>query len=215
MRINLNKILQLTIIVIVISTSSSCSFIMLKVMGMKSPKIMNDKLHARYLKKMKAPVENAYLLDTNYLHFIEINDTVNFRKQKKNHYQPIQALYYGHNQFQEAWFINCFAPGYPKLNWNIENKFGTFPPKTAAPLDSLISFDSLIAHAKSFNNHPKHKVGENEPYTVVFIWNRFFNKESKRLHEIVLENLKMCPEPYRIIYINNDNIYAQLEMIDD
>lgn len=212
MQININKILQLTIIGIAIISSSSCSFIMKKMMGVKNPKTMDEKLHARYLKKLKAPADQAYLLDTNYVHFLEIKDTVNFREQKKNHFQPIQVLYYGHRQYQEAWFINCYAPGFPKLNWNSENRFATFPPKTAAPLDSLISFDQLIGHAQSFKNHPKHKVGEKEPYTVVFIWNRFLKKESKRLHKILLENLKMCPEPYRIIYINNDNIFAQSEL---
>lgn len=215
MQINIHKTLQLTLIGIAIITGSSCSFMMKKMMGIKNPRIMDEKLHTRYLKKMHAPVDQAYLLDTNYLYFLEIKDTLNFREQKKNHYQPIQAIYYGHGQFQEAWFINCYAPGFPKLNWNFENKFATFPPKTAAPLDSLVSFNRLIAHAASFKNNKKHKVGENEPYTVVFIWNRIFKKESKRLHRIVLENLKMCPEPYRIIYINNDNIYAQPELITD
>ncbi len=211
MHSNITKILLFTILGFASIYFSSCTFVMKKMMGMKNPKIMDEKLHARYLKKLKAPAEQAYVVDTNYLYLIEFTDTLHFRSEKKNHYQAIQALYFGHEQFQESWFINCYAPGFPHLNWNVENKFATFPPKTAAPLDTLLSFDRLINHAQSFKNHEKHKVGENEPYTVVFIWNRFMKKESKRLHKILLENLKMCSEPYRIIYINNDNIFAQSE----
>lgn len=195
----------------ILSQSSCITLIKLK-MGIRDPKVMDEKLHGRYLRKLKAPTNQAYLIDTNYVNFLEIKDTLLFRKEKKNHYQVIQALYYGHNQFQEAWFINCYAPGYPKLNWNIDNNFATFPPKTAAPLDTLLSFDRLINHAEAFKNHEKEKVGKNEPYTVVFIWNRFMIRETKRLHKLVKENLQKCNEPYRIIYINNDNIFAQSEM---
>jgi hypothetical protein len=212
MQININKILKLFIIVIAITTGNSCSFVAKKMTGIKKPKMMNERLHARYLKKFKAPADQAYLIDTNYIGFFELLDTSRFREQKKNHFQAMQALYYGHNQFQEAWFINCYASGFPNLNWNLENNFGTFPPKTAAPLDSLVSFDRLIAHAQPFRNHPRHKVGEREPYTVVFIWSRTFKKQSKRLHKVLIENLKMCNKPYRIIYINNDNIYAQSDV---
>ena len=212
MQRKINQLIQLSIIFWVAATNCSCSFIMKTRMGVKKPKVMDEKLHTRYLKKLGAPMNQAYIIDTNYLYFLEFADTLHFRKQKKNHYQPIQALYYGHSQFQEAWFINCFAPGFPHLNWNNENKFGSFPPTTAAPLDSLVSFDRLIAHAQPFKNSIRHTVGKNEPYTVVFFWNRFMKKESKRLHKILLENLKNCPEPYRIIYINNDNIFAHGEI---
>ncbi|MBK9637074.1 MAG: hypothetical protein IPO63_04385 [Bacteroidetes bacterium] len=205
------NILYLFFGIAMLSQSSCLTLIKLK-MGIRDPKVMDEKLHARYLRKLKAPTNQAYLIDTNYINFLEIKDTLLFRKEKKNHYQVIQALYYGHNQFQEKWFINCYAPGYPKLNWNIDNNFATFPPKTAAPLDTLLSFDRLINHAQSFKDHEKQKVGENEPYTVVFIWNRFMIRETKRLHKLVKENLKKCNEPYRIIYINNDNIFAQSEM---
>ncbi len=212
MHSHINKLLVITLTVFSSLYISSCAFLAKTAMGIKKPKIMNEKLHARYLKKMKVPTDQAYLIDTNYMHFLEINDTLHFREQKKNHFQAVQAIYYGHNQFQESWFINCYAPGFPHLNWNIENKFGTFPPITAAPLDSILSFDRLINHASPFKNHEKHKIGKSEPYTVVFFWNRFMKKDSKRLHKILIENLKMCPEPYRIIYINNDNIFAQSEM---
>ena len=193
-------------------TFNSCMQIFMLKMGMRSPHIMNENRHARYLKEFDAPKESAYLLDSNYLYFLDINDTTQFRVEKKNHYQPIQAIYYGHEQFQEAWFINCYAPGYPKLNWNIDNNFASFPPTSAAPLDTLVSFDRLIKHATAYKNHEKSKVGKDQPYTVVFIWNRFMIRESRSLHQQIKENLKMCKEPYRIIYINNDNIFVDADM---
>ncbi len=205
------NILYLFFGIAMLSQSSCFTIIKLK-MGIRDPKVMDEKLHTRYLRKLKAPADLAYLIDTNYVHFLEIKDTLHFRKEKKNHYQSIQAIYYGHNQFQEAWFINCYAYGYPKLNWNINNNFATFPPKTAAPLDSILSFDRLINHAQTFKNHDKQQVGKNEPYTVVFIWNRFMFRETKRLHKLLKENLEKCNKPYRIIYINNDNIFAQTDM---
>lgn len=209
---------QLVVIIIIgfcLLSQMSCTPIIKLYVGIRNPKVMDDKRHAHYLKKIGAPEAEAYLIDTNYVHFLEVDDTAHFRVQKKNHYQAIQAIYYGHHPFQEAWFINCYAPGFPKLNWNVDNNFAAFPPKTAAPLDTLLSFDRLIGHAQAYKNHQKHQVGKDEPYTVVFIWNRFMFRETKRLHKLLKENLKLCKEPYRIIYINNDNIFAQSELVTD
>ena len=139
-----NRVQIICLLLLSCVTFNSCMRIYMLKLGMRQPKIMEDKRHTRYLNKFDGEKENAYLLDTNYLHFLEFNDTTKFRAEKKNHYQSIQAIYYGHEQFQEAWFINCYAPGYPKLNWNIDNNFATFPPKSAAPLDTLVSFDRLI-----------------------------------------------------------------------
>ena len=88
MRNKINKLFLVSLLGMITLTSSSCEFYMKTWLGIKNPKIMDEKLHTQYLKKLKAPADQAYLIDTNYIHFLEVNDTLHFREQKKNHYQP-------------------------------------------------------------------------------------------------------------------------------
>ncbi len=191
---------------------SSCSFIAKELVGFRSCQVLSEKKHKRLLRKMGATYDHAFLIDTNYINYLNLEDTVYKRFQKKNHAQPIQALYFGHQPYPEAWFINCYAPGIPNLNWNIDNAFGTFPPKSPVPLDSLLSFQQLFGLTIPLAGNPIPENSLATPYTVVIIWNRFIFRQSKRLNKYVQQNLKNSGVPYRIFYINNDNIFAFAEM---
>jgi len=188
------------------------SFIAKELVGFRSCKVLSEKKHKRFLRKLGASYNHAFLIDTNYLNYLHLEDTVYMRLQKKNHAQPIQALYFGHQPYPEAWFINCYAPGFPNLNWNVDNAFSTFPPKSPAPVDSLLSFDQLFGVAKPLAGNALPKYNAEQPYTVAIIWNRFMFKQSKRLNRQVIQNLKNSGVPYRLLYINNDNIFATSEM---
>ncbi|MBL7922936.1 MAG: hypothetical protein JNL88_01925 [Bacteroidia bacterium] len=208
----MKKIRQLPLLLLAGLSMSifSCTFIAKEMMGVRSIKTLDDKKHRRFLRKLGAPPGNAYSIDTTYLEFIGMRDTQR-TDEKKNHYQPIQALYFGQQEFPGAWFINCYAGGFPNLQWNRGRFFDTFPPTSAAPVDSLVSFTRLFGHAKPLLKGPLPSVGAGQPYTVVLYWNRFMFRQSRRLHDLVRENLEKSAAPYRILYINNDHLFTGLE----
>ena len=192
---------------------SSCSLIVEKMIGMRKVREIRPDEYRRLLRRLEANPLDAYLIDSSYVNALwdEIakwdTGTVN------RHCQPIQALYYGHGQYPEAWFINCYAPGFPNLDWNRGGLFDTFPPRTAVRSDSLLSFDKL----RGLMLMPENQVsslpltGAGQPYTVVFYWNRFLFRQCRRLHRHLKENLSIHEGPVRIIYLNNDRIFSNLE----
>jgi hypothetical protein len=189
--------------------TTSCSFIASEVMGVRHIKPVKPATHKRLLKKLGGDPMQSFIVDTNYVVRLNLNDTTK-RFQIKNHYQAIQALYFGKNQYPESWFINCYAPGFPNLQWNKNNNFAVFPPTTAAPLDSLVNFNEILETAVPFvPNNPKPTITSESPYTIVFFWNRFMFKQCKRLYKEVRKNATMTNEKVRIIYINNDEIMVQ------
>lgn len=207
-----SSLIIITCMLISLFMFSSCSFIAKELIGIRSFQSLSEKKHKRLLRKMDASYENAFLIDTTYINFLNVEDTSYKRIEKKNHYQPIQAIYFGHQAYPQSWFINCYAPGFPNLNWNVDNAFSTFPPKSPAPVDSLLSFDQLFGLAKPLVGNTPPKYSAEQPYTVAIIWNRFMFKQSKRLNKLVIQNLQNSDVPYRILYINNDNIFADSEI---
>jgi hypothetical protein len=84
----------------------------------------------------------------------------------------------------------------------------TFPPKQQAPLDSVLSLDTQIKYLNLLSQTSKPSVDYYD-YIVIVYWNRFMGRQSKRLIHFVQENSKLEKEKkVKIIYANNDNIYA-------
>ncbi len=109
--------------------------------GMKNPKKTNKETIARSSKKYKIPQADNYELDTSYLSFLFSLDTTRYREQIKNHYQPLQVLYYDKNGQLESFQINYYAGGFPNLHWDRDSILTTFPPRVQAPPDSVIPLD--------------------------------------------------------------------------
>jgi hypothetical protein len=193
---------------------SSCQKTVSLLVGFRQPRVLSEREHIRFLEKLNADPSCAYTIDSSYFSMLGMEDTVNFLAEKKNHYQPIQALYYGHGQQPESWFINCYTQGFPNLKWNADGQFNSFPPQAPTPLDSLVSFEDLMAHAKPFENRSSNALlaGSDQPYTVVVFWNRMMFRQCKRLNRLVQDNLKKTGRPYRLLYINNDRLFAESQM---
>lgn len=206
------SVLALGLLLMTGMTSCQMTFSML--IGFREPRVLSEKEHLRFLRKLDANPGQAYLIDSAYYDFLNIDDTLNFRAEKKNHYQPIQTLYYGHGNQPESWIINCYTQGFPNLKWDGDGKFNSFPPKAPTPLDTLVSFDNLMANAKPFNPGSviTPRTGSDQPYTVVMYWNRMMFRQCKRLNKHVQDNLKKTGKPYRLLYINNDGLFAESQM---
>ena len=187
---------------------TSCSSVIQGLYGIKKPKELNDQSIMEYSEKYNIPLTDNYKLDTNYLTFLSSLDTTKYKEQIKNHYQPLQVLYYNNTGKLESFQINCYAGGFPNLDWNRDSIFTTFPPRQQAPIDSIISLDLQLKYIHPLSQTTDFSY-ENYEYIVIVYWNRLMGKQSKRLIHIVQENRKLANNyKVKIIYVNTDNIYA-------
>jgi hypothetical protein len=133
---------------------------------------------------------------------------IELKQQVKNHYQPLQALYFNKSGKLESFQINCYAGGFPNLNWDRDSILTTFPPKLQAPLDTLVSDSILISFLQPISNSHEIRLGVYD-YEVYVFWSKFMGRQNKRFINFIQENCKLTNEKnVRVIYINIDNAFA-------
>jgi hypothetical protein len=138
--------------------------------------------------------------------------TIEFKKQVKNHYQPLQALYFNNGGKLESFQINCFAGGFPNLKWDRDSILTTFPPKLQAPLDSILTDSILISFLQPLSNSLEFRIGVND-FVVYVFWSRFMGRQNKRFIHFIQDNCKLSKEKtVRVIYINTDNAFAKSDI---
>jgi len=196
-------------------TLTGCSKVFLGIYGMKSIDPVDEKTILKYGKKYNIPIQDSYELDTAYLSFLFSIDSTKYSSQIKNHYQPLQALYYDREGHLQSFHVNCYTGGFPNLKWDRNEMFSTFPPKQQAPLDSIVSLEKQIKYLQQLSQTEKYS-GERFSYIVIVYWNRFMGRQSKRLIKFIQENEKLSlDENVKIIYANTDNLFAYLESKSD
>lgn len=128
----------------------------------------------------------------------------------KNHLQPLQAAYYNKEGTLISFHINCYAPGFPNLNWNHNGAMEVFPPKTQAPVDTFFTLQKQLKYLKS-NSQIENGEASNFDYFIIVTWAGFMKKQSKILINVVKENLKLNTEnkKVKIIYVCTDNIFLE------
>ena len=148
-----------------------------------------------------------YFVDKNYM-----NDLLHLTKDSaviKHHLQPLQASYYNKKGELISFHINCYAPGFPNLKWNYNAVMDVFPPKTQAPLDTIVTLNRLSGYLKS--NDPKQINDEDDfDYYIVVGWAGFMKKQSKILINTVQENLKLnkTNKKVKLIFVCTDNVFS-------
>lgn len=185
---------------------TSCTSIILKTIGFNKYKEVDEKLIKKFASKYDIPHEDCYVLDTTYFSYLFSFDTVQYAKQIKNHYQPLQASYYNKGELK-SFQINCYAGGFPNLNWDRDSIMDSFPPKEQAPLDSLLPLAKHIELINPMNDSKVLNI-EKSDYIVIVHWSRFMGRHSKHLIEFIQENSTLAPDKnIRIIYVNNDEVF--------
>lgn len=192
--------------ILTIVTFSSCSAIFTGIYGIKNYKQVDEKTIIKYSKKYNIPLADSYELDTTYVPYLKSFDTALYKEQIKNHYQPLQALYYDNKGELKSFQINCYTGGFPNLNWERDSIMTTFPPKKQAPIDSIIPLETQFKYIRQLTNSKKLST-DNFDYTIIVFWNRFMGRQSKRLIRLVQQNAKMSNKKIKIIYVNSDNIF--------
>ena len=148
---------------------------------------------------------NTYSIDSSYLLFLI---SITNHQLAKNHFQPLQALYYNKAGKSIASFLNCYAGGFPNLKWNKNSNLNTFPPYPIGTEDS-ISLNTLLTGCKiqyRGNNL-------NNDYTIVIFWNKFMNRQTTVFQNSIRKNISLARNlSLNIIYINNDNLFHSFIM---
>jgi len=205
-----NSIVESFLVVICFTLFSGCGFIFNGLYGIKNVKSVDDKIVLAYGKKFNIPQDKSYILDSSYASFIKKQDTSKYSVQMNNHLQPLQALYFDENSKLISYHINCYAGGFPNLNWNINQNMEVFPPLQQAPVDSLVSL-ALIQSCIHSVVGDKRIDSTKYSNTVVVFWTRFMGRQTKRFVETVQQNVNLSKgKPVNVIYINNDNFFSEL-----
>ena len=177
-------------------------------------KYLSEEDLENFRKEFNLPKEKTFRLDTNYIRYLFSFDTTRYADQIKNHYQPIQALYYDRNGQLVSFHINCYAsagiPGDSDLNWNQQNAFASFVPRTVAPVDSMLPLTQHLSFIKTLGYKPIDTTGFAAfDYTVIVYWSKHYLgvKNSKNLIKIVSDNVALAGnKKVNVIYVNGENI---------
>ena len=206
------KTLIQTIILLFVLSLSSCMTIAKSIIGIKDAKQLTDNEITKYSKLYNVDQNYNYRLDTSYLDFILKLDTTKFKEQRKNHIQPLQALYFNSTGELQKFYINCYAGGFPNLKWNRDGMLNSFLPKDQAPVDTILNLKRQLSYLKPVCVSTKEFVENEYEYYVVVYWNKCTKRHSKRLIKNIQYNIsKATTEKVKIIYANYDNVFNKYE----
>ncbi|PBQ32226.1 hypothetical protein CNR22_10730 [Sphingobacteriaceae bacterium] len=178
--------------------------------GLHDTKALDKKEIVELSLKRKIPAADNFELDTMYLMFLNKVDTFKYKSsERKNHYQPLQALYYNKAGGLDAFIINCYSRGFPNLKWNRRGILDTFVPKKQAPPDSILPMFEHLKYLKALPGAQRFTFGQDD-YTVIVYWSYFMGRQSKRLNKAIEKNVKLAKgKKVRILYVNTDNFFKK------
>ena len=175
---------------------------------MKDMKTVDEKMILQLSQEYNIPLEDSYELDTAYSTFLLSRDKALYKQQIKNHYQPLQALYFDKKGQLISFQINCNAGGSPNLTWDRDSILTTFPPKQQTAIDSILSLEKQLKFLHPLTQTSKFNAADFD-YVVVIYWNRFMDRQSKRFIKFMQDNSLLAKDTkVKIVYANNDNIFA-------
>lgn len=200
------------LLLITVLVHSGCSFLLNKTLGLKPIKKLTESRIAQTAASFKIPPENSFVLDstwrTTFSDGLSHNNQPIKNELHKNHLQPLQASYYNNAGKLVSFQINCYAGGFPNLNWTRDSIFEHFPPGPQAPLDSLLTLHEHLRYLKPLPGAIAPEAGTH--YTVIIHWTRFMHRQTKLFLETVHEHIrKKAPAGTRVLFVNCDNLYVQ------
>jgi hypothetical protein len=124
----------------------------------------------------------------------------------KNHWQFLQAVYYDAAGRQQSFHINCYAGGFPNLQWERAGIMAQFPPAQQAPRDTALTLAEHLSHLRPNSISTPILSAD---YTVVVHWSRFMTRQSRRLIQAVRHNIALAPAGTRValVFANTDDFY--------
>ncbi len=194
--------MKIFLLSIFILTTSCASLV-----GIKSPKPLSKEQIVEVQKSLEIPDSVSYFINESFDDALKSCSQV----EKKNHIQPLQISFYTNNKLNSS-FINCYASGFPLLNWNPKGNMDSFPPKTLAPIDDCLSLSkhlSLITPVEKSATLNDTKLNSYKNVVVIH-WNNFMLKQTKHMLSTFRNAYKdKLPANALIIYVNNDNYFKE------
>lgn len=180
------------------------------IIGIKETKPVNQMEIIQYAENFDIPIADCYVIDTSFISYLFSFDTTLFQNQIKNHYQPLQALYYDSTGQLVSFLVNCYAGGFPNLKWNRNEVLQSFPPKQQAPVDSILSLTQHLKYINRLSQSADLKTNGYDYFVVVY-WNKFMWRQTKRFIHYIQNNCQLAiDKKVKIIYVNNDNLFGDV-----
>lgn len=185
----------------------SCKTVVSVAFGINEPKLLTDEELEKLSIKHGISPANSYKIDTAYFSFLKSIDE-EYADIAYDHGQPLQALYFNRNKELLSFQTVTYAEEESiNLKWYPDSIFSTFPPKEQAPLDTIVTYDKIIEYVNLLPNSNTLTPIETD-YIVVVFWANFLERPSKKLIEIVNENIKTAThESIKVVYVNVDNFF--------
>ncbi|MDR2840116.1 MAG: hypothetical protein LBV75_02465 [Paludibacter sp.] len=190
--------------------ATSCESVFLKIYGVSEiNKVETVDNILKVAKSYNIANENIYELDTAFYKSLELQKDTSNAGIIKNHLQPLQAMYFDKNGQMTAFYINCYAEGFPNLNWNQNNNFNVFPPvqQIGLSVDTLITFSKLQPYLTQISGNQQEIDGD---YFVVVFWSKAFGRQSKHLVEIVKKNIELAQCKVNTMFVFSDNFFYKI-----
>jgi len=212
-------IFKVLILLSLLWSLSSCSKALLSAYGIKSPKKYSTDQIIHIGIEYGIPSDDFFILSNqyqDYLHSIGKSHNLNIKQCDsssivyKNHLQPLQLLFFDKHGILISFHNNCYCGGFPNLEWNNNNILDSMPPKTAIPIDSLLTFDRIDRFFTSSKfgianglRDPKYN------YFLVVFWTTFMGRQSENLIELIHNKYKDLPaSTIRIFFVNVDCLFV-------
>jgi len=190
----------------IVLLTASCSSAILGLYGMKNAKPVQEADVLKTAQSYNIPLDDIYELKKEQLNYLFSLDSAKFASAIHDHYQPLQILYYDSNDSLISFHPNCYIGGFPNLQWNKNGKFDVFPPISSAPLDTILPLKKHLLFLQPYSTTKIFNRTDYD-YVVVVYWSNHMGRQSKRLVEVVKNNLALAKsKKIKVIYVNNDNV---------
>lgn len=192
------KNLRSLIIVLAIAIlSTSCKSALLRVIGMRMPRIETKDRIEKFLLQKDQPISDVYCMDTTLAHYLR---TTPFKPGWPADFRPIQIRAYNTNGKPILHWASC--EGYlEKLH-----TFDTVPPRNLNNLDSTLHLQNDLNRYFTLDGHPANiKVESGYDYYFVVTFGLYFPKMSKTSFRAIEDYKANHPNlKIKTYYINVD-----------
>lgn len=188
---------------------SSCQTVFQGLYGIRNLRAISTSELRSTAAQYGIPTTNLAVLDTSYRTFL-IGARQRDSVVVKDHYQPLQASYYDKAGQLRVFHVNCYAGGFPNLNWQYQGRFNQFPPSPQATTDTLLSLPVYLRYLRNSNGQHLPPFPATD-HTVVVQWSRFMGRQSRRLIKLVQHNAFLAQlqgQSVQLLFVNNDNFQA-------
>ncbi|WP_022825174.1 hypothetical protein [Hymenobacter norwichensis] len=186
---------------------TGCTTVAESMYGMRQPDAVDYPQVSEYAQEYGVGVApgKSFALDVSYYEFLK-RQPLALQDVAKNHAQPLQLLYYNRAGQLISYYVNCYAGGFPNLDWNHNDQLEVFPPVSQAPTDSMLSFTKLAPFLRTVGGSRIQAMESLADYTVVVFWSHRMGRQSRRLLAAAQKNLERAPTGQKtyIMYVNND-----------